>query len=81
MQRTVCKNAWCQRDALDGTDTSLKSIAISQQNTSFRGVQLNNAVCEIFFLFTGRIVERGNHNDLIQMKGHYWRMCKGQEMA
>ncbi|XP_026315183.1 multidrug resistance protein homolog 49-like isoform X2 [Hyposmocoma kahamanoa] len=29
----------------------------------------------------GRIVERGTHSELIQQRGIYWRMCKGQHMA
>ncbi|XP_013189257.1 multidrug resistance protein homolog 49 [Amyelois transitella] len=29
----------------------------------------------------GKIVERGTHSELFNMKGVYWRMCKGQHMA
>ncbi|VVC86230.1 multidrug resistance protein homolog 49-like [Leptidea sinapis] len=29
----------------------------------------------------GKIVERGTHSELVNMKGFYWRMCKGQQMA
>ncbi|XP_028035436.1 multidrug resistance protein homolog 49-like [Bombyx mandarina] len=29
----------------------------------------------------GKIVERGTHAELVSMKGHYWRMCRGQNMA
>ncbi|KAM3968871.1 LOW QUALITY PROTEIN: multidrug resistance protein homolog 49-like [Aphomia sociella] len=30
---------------------------------------------------SGKIVERGTHNELVAMKGVYWRMCKGQHVA
>ncbi|XP_053623630.1 multidrug resistance protein homolog 49-like [Plodia interpunctella] len=29
----------------------------------------------------GKIVERGTHSELVNMKGIYWRMCRGQRMA
>ncbi|XP_047524484.1 multidrug resistance protein homolog 49-like [Pieris napi] len=29
----------------------------------------------------GKIVERGSHTELINLKGYYWRMGKGQQMA
>lgn len=29
----------------------------------------------------GKIVERGNHAELMNQKGVYWRMCKGQNIA
>lgn len=35
----------------------------------------------ISFMSPGNIVERGTHADLIKLKGNYWRICRGQEIA
>ncbi|CAH0716416.1 unnamed protein product, partial [Brenthis ino] len=35
----------------------------------------------ICVLDKGKIIERGTHSELINLKGYYWRMCKGQKMA
>ncbi|KAJ2954416.1 hypothetical protein O0L34_g2683 [Tuta absoluta] len=34
-----------------------------------------NLIC---VLDKGKIVERGNHEELLSLKGHYWQMCKEQ---
>lgn len=32
----------------------------------------------IFVMGDGRVVEKGNHGELLRMKGVYWQMCKRQ---
>ena len=34
----------------------------------------------IFVMEQGRVVERGDHGDLLRQKGVYWKMCQGQAM-
>ncbi|XP_061382310.1 multidrug resistance protein homolog 49-like [Danaus plexippus] len=35
----------------------------------------------ICVLDKGKIVEKGTHTELVNAKGYYWKMCKGQNMA
>jgi ABC-type multidrug transport system fused ATPase/permease subunit len=35
----------------------------------------------IFMMDQGRVVERGDHGDLLRQRGVYWKMCQGQVMG
>jgi ATP-binding cassette subfamily B (MDR/TAP) protein 1 len=36
---------------------------------------------DVIFVFgDGKILERGNHSDLLARKGVYWRMCRSQAL-
>ncbi|CAH0578089.1 unnamed protein product [Chrysodeixis includens] len=62
-------------EALEKAAKGRTCITIAHRLSTIKDADL------ICVLDKGRIVERGNHDELIHMKGYYWRMCKGQEMA
>src|SRR5699024_5119322 len=38
------------------------------------------AADKIIMLENGKIIEQGNHNDLMQLKGHYYELYEGQRI-
>jgi ATP-binding cassette, subfamily B, bacterial MsbA len=57
------------QDALEKLMSNRTSIVIAHRLSTIRYAD------EIIVLSQGEIVERGKHEDLIQAKGHYYRLC------
>ncbi|XP_035435503.1 multidrug resistance protein homolog 49 [Spodoptera frugiperda] len=60
-------------EALEKAAEGRTCVTIAHRLTTIKDADL------ICVLDKGKIVERGNHADLLKLKGHYWRMCRGQE--
>ncbi|KUJ09040.1 ABC transporter-like protein [Mollisia scopiformis] len=64
-----------ERDIMSVFEGSLKGI--TRIVVAHRLATVQNADV-IFVMGEGRVVERGNHQELLRMKGIYWQMCQGQ---
>ncbi|XP_072931072.1 multidrug resistance protein homolog 49-like [Epargyreus clarus] len=62
-------------EALEKASKGRTCITIAHRLSTIKDADL------ICVLDKGKIVERGSHSELINLKGIYWRMCKGQHMA
>ncbi|KAJ0183787.1 hypothetical protein K1T71_000210 [Dendrolimus kikuchii] len=62
-------------EALEKAAKGRTCITIAHRLSTIKDADL------ICVLDKGKIVERGTHAELANLKGHYWRMCKGQNMA
>ncbi|KAF9804799.1 hypothetical protein SFRURICE_007702 [Spodoptera frugiperda] len=60
-------------EALEKAAEGRTCVTIAHRLTTIKDADI------ICVLDKGKIVERGNHADLLKLKGHYWRMCRGQE--
>ncbi|XP_047041195.1 multidrug resistance protein homolog 49-like isoform X1 [Helicoverpa zea] len=60
-------------EALEKAAKGRTCITIAHRLSTIKDADL------ICVLDKGKIVERGTHAELLQLKGNYWRMCKGQE--
>ncbi|XP_049884996.1 multidrug resistance protein homolog 49-like [Pectinophora gossypiella] len=62
-------------EALEKAAKGRTCITIAHRLTTIKDADL------ICVLDKGKIVERGTHAELLNLKGHYWRMSKGQHLA
>ncbi|CAB3235149.1 unnamed protein product [Arctia plantaginis] len=62
-------------EALDKAAEGRTCITIAHRLSTIKNSDL------ICVLDKGKIVERGNHEELLSIQGLYYRMCKGQNMA
>ncbi|XP_075990573.1 multidrug resistance protein homolog 49-like [Anticarsia gemmatalis] len=62
-------------EALEKAAKGRTCITIAHRLSTIKDADL------ICVLDKGKIVEKGSHSDLINLRGYYWRMCKGQKQA
>ncbi|CAG9136478.1 unnamed protein product [Plutella xylostella] len=62
-------------EALEAAAKGRTCITIAHRLSTIRNADL---ICVVD---KGKIVERGTHDELITLQGHYWRMSKGQEIS
>ncbi|CAG4929505.1 unnamed protein product [Parnassius apollo] len=62
-------------EALEKAAKGRTCITIAHRLSTIKDADL------ICVLDKGKIIERGTHAELIDMKGYYWRMTKGQKMT
>ncbi|RVE49252.1 hypothetical protein evm_006144 [Chilo suppressalis] len=62
-------------EALEKAAKGRTCITIAHRLSTIKNADL------ICVMDKGKIVEKGNHAELMSQKGHYWRMCKGQNVA
>ncbi len=62
------------QDALEKLMKNRTTIAIAHRLSTIRNAD------EIYVLHEGRIVERGKHDELLQLNGYYKRLCDMQQM-
>ncbi|CAG9138256.1 unnamed protein product [Plutella xylostella] len=62
-------------EALEEAAKGRTCITIAHRLSTIRNADL---ICVVY---KGKIVERGTHDELITLQGHYWRMSKGQEIS
>ena len=72
--------------ALDNVTEHAVHMAISQLRTDSVVILVAHRLStvqdaeQIFVLHEGRVVEKGQHDSLLQARGHYWGLYKGHEL-